>query len=398
MDKQKRLSICILRHAYFPDDPNTRRQAFALTEAGFSVEIICLRKKGQIPKENIKGIIVMRVPVSHKRLGMIRYFLEYSLSFVMMSIVLIFQFIKRRYEFIQVSTMPDFLVFSTLIPKLLGAKILLDIHEPTPELWITKYGPNRLRLLLLLQIKIEQLAILYAHRCFTVTETLRNRLGQRGADISKISVIANVCEEVFEEAFYTYLKRKPIGPSMKFRLITHGLIEERCGHDIAIRAISCLRNKIYNLEYRIAGEGEYIQNLYELVNELGCNKNIKYLGFLPFNDLLREIIDSDLAIIPMKRSQYSELIETNKMYEYMALRRPIIISRLKAVEENFDDSCVMFFEPDNYEDLARRILELYNKPEKRRILVENSYSRYEKIRWGETKKIYLKIIQDLAAN
>lgn len=398
MDKQKRFSICILRHAYFPDDPNTRRQAFALMEAGFAVEIICLRKQRQIPKENINGIIVLRIPFSHKRLGMIRYFIEYSLSFIMMSFVLIIQFIKRRYDFIQVSTMPDFLVFSTLIPKFLGAKVLLDIHEPTPELWITKYGPNRLRLLLLLQKKIEQLSILYAHRCFTVTESLRNRLGQRGADISKISVIPNVCEQIFEETFSNYLKRKPINPSMKFTLITHGLIEERYGHDIAIRAISCLKNKIYNLEYKIAGEGKYIQNLYELVDELGCNSIVSFLGFLPFKDLLREIIESDLAIIPMKRSPYSELIETNKMYEYMALQKPIIISRLKAVEENFDDSCVQFFEPDNYEDLARCILELYNKPEKRRILIENSCRLYEKIRWAETKKIYLKMIQDLAAN
>ena len=49
---------------------------------------------------------------------------------------------KKKFSVIQVNTMPDFLVFSTLIPKLFGAKIVLHIHEPTPELWKVKFGYN----------------------------------------------------------------------------------------------------------------------------------------------------------------------------------------------------------------------------------------------------------------
>ena len=55
----------------------------------------------------------------------------------------------------------------------------------------------------------------------------------------------------------------------------------------------------------------------------------------------------------------------------------------------------MFFEPGNHEDLARCIVELYHNPEKRNELAENAYRHYEKIRWKETKKIYLKVIENL---
>ena len=116
-----------------------------------------------------------------------------------------------------------------------------------------------------------------------------------------------------------------------------------------------------------------------------------------FSYLLQRLREADVGIIAMNRSPYSELVDTNKMYEYMALRKPVIISRLSAVEENFDDSCVMFFEPGNHEDLARCIVELYHDTQKRRTLAENAYRRYEKMRWRESKKIYLKVIEDLVA-
>src|SRR5207247_8680052 len=48
--------------------------------------------------------------------------------------------VKRRYDVVQVHTMPDFLVFAALIPKLLGAKIILDVHDLMPELYAAKFG------------------------------------------------------------------------------------------------------------------------------------------------------------------------------------------------------------------------------------------------------------------
>jgi len=56
---------------------------------------------------------------------------------------------------------------------------------------------------------------------------------------------------------------------------------------------------------------------------------------------------------------------------------------------------VRFFEPGNHEDLARCIVELYGDPQKRRALAKNAYRRYEKMRWGETKTIYTRVIEDL---
>lgn len=384
------MKICIIRHAYFPDDPRDRKQTFALLEAGHSVDVLCLRKLGQAASESDNKLKVFRIPLTHKRASIFRYITEYLLSFIMISVLISYLYTRKRYDCIQVSTMPDFLVFTTLLPKLLGAKVLLDLHEPTPEVWVTKHE-NRLPLLQSLQKNIEKMAIGYADRAITVTGALRHRFGERGANIEKFTVISNTCEEVFCE--YSGARRSI--PDGEFQLVTHGVIEERYGHEVVVRAVNSLRQRLPNLRLKILGDGEYKTAVTNLVRHLGCSDLVRFLGYVPFSDLLQELWESDIGVVAMNRSPYSELVDTNKMYEYIALRKPVIISRLKAVEENFDDSCIMFFEPGNHEDLARCIVEFHDNPEKRHELAENAYRRYEKTWWGETKKIYLRVIEGL---
>ena len=44
---------------------------------------------------------------------------------------------------IHVHSVPDFLVFAALVPKLLGARIILDIHDILPEFYASKFGASK---------------------------------------------------------------------------------------------------------------------------------------------------------------------------------------------------------------------------------------------------------------
>ena len=46
--------------------------------------------------------------------------------------------LKHAYDVIHVHNMPDFLVFSALFPKLLGAKVILEVQDVSPELMAAK--------------------------------------------------------------------------------------------------------------------------------------------------------------------------------------------------------------------------------------------------------------------
>jgi len=156
-----------------------------------------------------------------------------------------------------------------------------------------------------------------------------------------------------------------------------------------------VRDRIPGLHLQIPGAGEHAPRLVELAKELHCLDIVDFAGFVSREELWRRLHGADVGIIAMRRSPYSELIDTNKMYEYVVLRKPIIISRLPPVARKFDDTCVKFFEPGDHEGLARCILELYQDPQRGRSLAENAYARYKSMRWEHGKQDYLKIVQGL---
>jgi hypothetical protein len=48
--------------------------------------------------------------------------------------------------------------------------------------------------------------------------------------------------------------------------------------------------------------------------------------------------------------------------------------------------------------MAYKIIDIYNQPEKAKILVDNAYLRYDKMRWDKIKQIYLEIVAKLNRN
>lgn len=385
--------VCIIRYFYYPSELNIKREAEALLEANFNVCVICARKKDESLYENINGVSVYRIPIEHKRGDLIRYIYEYLYFFIKVVFFVTKLYFRERFSVIQVNTMPDFLIFSTLIPKLFGTKIVLHIHEPMPELWRVKFGYNFFIDKLLRTVR--KWAMMYADYILTVTQQLKETLTAQKILSNKITVILNVPDENIFLPHINEINEKKAYIHNEFAIITHGAIEDRYGLETAIRAISTLKDKIPNMKYYILGEGSYKTALQKIVANLNNKNYIRFTGYLPFQEMVDYLRKSDLGIIPMEKNPYSELVHTNKMFEYMMLKKSIIASRLKAVESYFPNEAIMYFEPGNPQDLAEKILYLYNHPEKRKELVKNASKIYEKYQWSKMKMEYIKVYEEL---
>jgi len=156
-----------------------------------------------------------------------------------------------------------------------------------------------------------------------------------------------------------------------------------------------VKDTIKNVRYFILGEGEHKNDLIKLVEKANLQKQVNFLGYLAFGEMIEIIANSDVGLVPMRKSPYSDLVHTNKMFEYIMFNKPVIISRTKAVEDYFDNSSLVFFESGNEEDLARCIVELYKNPARRKSLAQNARKIYEKYRWTNMRKQYLKVYEDL---
>jgi glycosyltransferase involved in cell wall biosynthesis len=390
--KQNQKTICIIRHSYFPGCTRITKEMNALSETGYSIDLVCLSRPGEQRRETINGVRVFRLPHGHKRGSPVRYMFEYGLSFVLMSAMISALYFQRRYSCIQVNTLPDFLVFVTFIPRLFGAKVLLDMHEPTPELWNSKYVKTSRPLVIKLLTAMEQLAIKYSNKVITVNDMIRSIYIERGARADKVAVIGNVPDEIFDEV------TKKDSSENNFTLLTHGTIEERYGQEVIIRALEFLKEKIDNLRVYIVGDGENADRLHSLCEKLGYSDLVTFAGHLPLLRIKEIITNSDIGLVPLVSSQWADLCQPNKLFEYIAMKTPVIVSRLRAIESILDETCVMYFQPGNPEDLARCVLEIYNHPDKGRKLAEKAYNRYERIKWQKTKKLYLDIVEGLHAD
>jgi glycosyltransferase involved in cell wall biosynthesis len=286
--------------------------------------------------------------------------------------------------------MPDFLVFSAAIPKLLGAKVVLMMHEPVPELWQTKYNSPPPRILQM----AEQAALRFADASLAVTQQLKDTYVRRGADASKISVILNVPETRF--LGLDQVSDEPvIKDGNHFTLISHGAIEERYGHDTMLEAMALVKSEIPKVRLRILGNGSYVDEFMAERSRLGLEDHVQYLGYVSHEEMIQELHAADVGIVAQKSSPYSNLVHTNKMYEFIAFGKPVLASRLKSVTAYFDEDSLCYFEPGDAESLAQGILNLYQHPAKRKALVENAQKLFGQYEWEEQKNIYLSVYDRL---
>lgn len=402
-----RRRAAVVRLSGYPGDMLVRREAEAIASLGYDVEVFCLREGAEAKDEIVGNVRVHRLPLQRRKRGIFRNLFEYVAFFFLVAWALTVEHLRRPFAVIQVNTMPDFLVFATLLPKMLGARVTLQMYEPMAELWEAKFQEQapvpkkhgafplrrwaaRLPLAILRRIAIW--AVAYADHTFTVTEPLKALLVRRGAAPEKITVVLNVPDvRLFGDA-PEERRCEPAG----FRLICTGAIEERYGHDTMLHAIAALRAELPGLQLRITGDGGWRDAFLALRDSLGLQDCVHYLGYVPLESLVAELQAADAGVVAQKASPYSHLVHTGKMYDYLAFGKPVIASRLDAVRAYFDEDSLCYFTPGDPQDLARAIRELVRCPEHRRALVRNSQKQYARYRWDGQKDHFLSVYRHWA--
>jgi glycosyltransferase involved in cell wall biosynthesis len=222
---------------------------------------------------------------------------------------------------------------------------------------------------------------------------MREKFAQRGASIKKIGVVLNSLDESrFDPRRYS--SERAGGDN--FVLVYHGTIDENFGLDVVIRAVALLRDRIPGLRLRVYGEGIQLPAVQELTRELDLVDRVWFSGrFYPMEQLLRCIGEADAGVVPIRRDAFRDLTHSNKMYDLISMRKPVIISRTRAVEAYFGDECFQMFESGNEVDLARAIEELHADPDLRERLVRRATEVSQRYRWVYQSKLYLDAVERL---
>jgi hypothetical protein len=181
--------ICVIRQGYFPLDPRVRREVAVLAYDGHEVDVICVRRTGEKRRERLGRVRIHRLDLPLRRGGRLSYVWQYGVFLLAAGIVAAVLGVRRRWDVVQVNSIPDALVFAAAGPRLLGARVLLDLHECMPEFLATKYGLARGHPVVRLVARLEQASIRFADEAITCTEQMRAAFVRRGAPAHRITVV-----------------------------------------------------------------------------------------------------------------------------------------------------------------------------------------------------------------
>jgi glycosyltransferase involved in cell wall biosynthesis len=385
------MKIAMVAYAFYEGNARIQQYCNALVQRGHKVDVIALRRAGEQPHMNVKGVNVYGVQervVNETR--QVTYLLRILRFLLRSTMVLSKKHRSERYDLVHVHSVPDFLVFAALLPKITGAAIILDVHDILPEFYASKFGASKHSVLFKALVLVERVSAAFSDHVVVANHVWRDRLTSRSVRPEKCTAVCNYPDpSIFRRLGKT--RNNDV-----FRIIYPGSLNSHQGLDIAIRAFAQVVTEAHNAEFHIYGEGPEKPALMELATALGLGGKVVFHDALPLERIAEEIANSDLAVVPKRASStFGNEAASTKILECMAVGVPLIVSRTQIDTYYHCDETVKFFESGNDAALATSILELYMDSDARAALVRNATIYAQDNNWGAKQHIYFEVVAAL---
>jgi glycosyltransferase involved in cell wall biosynthesis len=380
----------MLAYAFYESDSRIMRYAESLAQRGEQVDVIALRRDDQGPIGIVNGVTVFRLQRrSPNTAGKMSYLFETLLFLIRAMCLLARRHMATPYQIIHVHSVPDFLVFAAWFPKLLGAKIILDIHDLLPEFYASKYGTQQESLLFKFLLMTEQVSAMFSDHVIAANDLWQERLISRSVSNRKCSSMVNVPDPaIFSPQGRTRDREK-------FIVLYPGTLNWHQGVDIAIRAFASIASEVPEAEFHVYGEGPYRGELEDLIEALRMQSRVRMNGFIPTRDVARLIENADLGVVPKRTDGFGNEAFSTKIMEFMALGVPVIVPDSRIDRYYFNDSMVKFFKGGDEQDLAQAMLLMIRNVELRHKLAGNALQFVERNNWDLMKIDYFGVIDSL---
>jgi len=382
---------CMLAYTFYENDGRVMRYAQALVQSGAQVDAIVLRRDGQPREEMLDGVRVIRIQKREKNeRGKFAYLRRILQFFLGSAIELSQRHLRSRYDLVHVHSVPDFEVFAALVPKLGGARVILDIHDIVPEFYSAKFGVAPESLVFRALKLVERCSAAFADHVIVANDLWLEKIVARAARREKCSAFINYPDlSVFDARVRS---RSDDG---RFVMSYPGTLSWHQGLDIAINAFAIAAPEAPGMELHIHGEGSARPGLERLVQALRLEDKVFLHAPLPQREIVRVMADADLGVVPKRNDAFGGEAFSTKILEFMALGVPVVAARTRIDDHYFDESLLRFFAPGDATDLARAMLDAYRDRERSARLAARALAHARENSWSTRQGSYLEIVQGL---
>jgi glycosyltransferase involved in cell wall biosynthesis len=395
------MRICKIWDADYPWDIRVEKVANSLGAAGHSVHLVCRNQGRQVRREQCGTFTVHRLPSLPVALGPLHTVANFPHPLNPVWLRVIARVVRTSGT--DLILVRDILLAlpAIVVGKRYRIPVVLDMAENYPAMLRDRlrYTPTGLLGRLIRQPAlarlVERVALRLVDHTIVVVEESRDRLVQAGVASQRLSIVCNTPR--LEQ--WTPSAESDISPTVSERTtaVYLGNLDGSRGIDVAIRAIRHLKDASRLVDLCVIGDGPSIRGLRKLVSERGLSDRVTITGRLPFREVQALIARAHVGLIPHYSTEAWNTTIPNKLFDYMLLGLPVIVSDVRPTARIVRDTgCGEVFRDRDAKDLARCIMVLEDPERRRRAGANGRRAVLERYRWDHDGATLVRTVERVA--
>ena len=366
----------LLENQTYPRDFRVRREAAALTAAGYRVSLICPGDVGQPSREILNGVRVYRYAGPASANGFLGYVWEYGYSMMASFVLSLKLFFSEGFDVIHAHNPPDTFVFIAAFYKLFGKRFIFDHHDLSPEMYESRFPGGGSRLVYKTLLFLEKLTCRLADHVIATNESYKEiEMERDGVPESRISIVRNGIE------LHQACPAKPerVIRQKGITIIGYvGVMGFQDGVDYLLRALRHLICDLGRSDFFcvLVGFGDALDDLKSMTEQFGLTQHVLFTGMVNHAEVPLYLGAADICVAPEPSAPYNDRSTAVKLMEYMSLSKPIVAFDLPEHRHTAQGAAV-YARPNDELEFARHIVELMDDPTRREAMGQLGHMRME---------------------
>jgi glycosyltransferase involved in cell wall biosynthesis len=358
--------LIIVENLPVPLDTRVWNEATALAAHGYQVSVICPTAKGFDRRfEVIDGVHIYRHPLPSAERDKLSYVAEYLAASYWQLRLALRVLRERGFDVIHGCNPPDTLFALARFFKLFGKRFIFDHHDLAPELYELKFG--RRDFIHRILLRLERWSFRTADAVLAPNESFRRIAIARGSvDPARVWVVRSGPNP-------DRMRILPPNPSLRRgrrHLVGYvGLMGEQDGIDNLLEAAHHIVHRLgrQDVHFYLAGNGPALEALQAQSAALRITEHVTFAGWLGGDELMQALSSADVCVTPDSINPMNDKSTMTKTMEYMAVGKPVV--QFETTEgRSSAQGAALYARPNDTRDLAAKIVELLDDPERCRTM------------------------------